>query len=281
MQSSAGTSHYAATYAAWQADAEGYWAAAAKLIDWDRAPERIFDAAAGPYGRWFPDAQLNTCHNAVDRHVAAGRGAQPAIIWDSPMTGRTETLTYAGLLGRVSKLAGALAARGVAAGDRVVLYMPMVTEAAVGMLACARLGAVHSVVFGGFAAAELAARIADAKPRVILAASCGLEPGRVVAYKPLLDAAIALSPHKPDAVLVLQREQAPATLLPGRDEDWLEAEAAAAPAACVPVARPTRCISSTPAARRENRKAWCATTAGMPWRCGIRWPCSTASSRAR
>ena len=205
-------------------------------IDWDRAPQRIFDPAAGPYGRWFPDARLNTCHNAVDRHVAAGRGAQPAIIWDSPMTGRIETLTYAALLGRVSKLAGALAARGVGAGDRVVLYMPMVPEAAIGMLACARLGAVHSVVFGGFAAAELAARIADAKPKVILAASCGLEPGRVVAYKPLLDAAIALSPHKPDAVLVLQREQAVATLLAGRDEDWLAAEAAAAPAACVPVA---------------------------------------------
>jgi propionyl-CoA synthetase len=172
----------------------------------------------------------------VDRHVAAGRGAQAAIIWDSPMTGRIETLTYETLLVRVSKLAGALAARGIAAGDRVVIYMPMVTEAAIGMLACARLGAVHSVVFGGFAAAELAARIADAKPKVILAASCGLEPGRVVAYKPLLDAAIALSPHKPDAVLVLQREQAVAALTAGRDEDWLEAEAAATPAACVAVA---------------------------------------------
>ena len=236
MQSSAGASRYAATYAEWQADPEAYWAAAAKRIDWDRAPRRIFDAAAGPYGRWFPDARLNTCHNAVDRHVAAGRGAQPAIIWDSPMTGRIETLTYAALLDRVSKLAGALAARGVGAGDRVVLYMPMVAEAAIGMLACARLGAVHSVVFGGFAAAELAARIADAKPKVILAASCGLEPGRVVAYKPLLDAAIALSPHKPGAVLVLQREQAVATLTAGRDEDWLAAEAAAAPAACVSVA---------------------------------------------
>jgi propionyl-CoA synthetase len=235
MQTSAG-SNYQSAYAAWQAAPESYWAAAAKLIDWDRAPDRIFDPASGPYGRWFPDARLNTCHNAVDRHVAAGRGAQPAIIWDSPMTGHIETLTYAALLGRVSKLAGALAARGVAAGDRVVLYMPMVPEAAIGMLACARLGAVHSVVFGGFAAAELAARIADAKPKVILAASCGLEPGRVVAYKPLLDAAIALSPHKPDAVLVLQREQAVATLLPGRDENWLEAEAGAAPAACVPVA---------------------------------------------
>jgi propionyl-CoA synthetase len=152
------------------------------------------------------------------------------------MTGRIETITYAALLGRVSKLAGALKARGVSAGDRVVIYMPMVPEAAIAMLACARLGAVHSVVFGGFAAAELAARIADAGPKVILAASCGLEPGRVVAYKPLLDAAIALSPHKPDAVLMLQREQAEAALLAGRDEDWAEAEAAAEPAGCVPVA---------------------------------------------
>ncbi|WP_431269051.1 AMP-binding protein [Dankookia sp. P2] len=236
MQTSDGHSRYATSYAAWQADPDAYWAAAAQRIDWDKAPDRIFDPASGPYGRWFPDARLNTCHNAIDRHVAAGRGAQPAIIWDSPMTGRVETLTYAALLGRVSKLAGALAARGVGAGDRVVLYMPMVSEAAIGMLACARLGAVHSVVFGGFAAVELAARIADARPKVILAASCGLEPGRVVAYKPLLDAAIALSPHKPDAVLVLQREQALAALVPGRDEDWLEAESAAAPVACVSVA---------------------------------------------
>ena len=275
-------SSYQSTYAAWQADPEAYWAAAATRIDWDRAPDRIFDPAAGPYGRWFPDARLNTCHNAVDRHVAAGRGAQPAIIWDSPMTGRIETLTYAALLGRVSKLAGALAARGVGAGDRVVLYMPMVPEAAIGMLACARLGAVHSVVFGGFAAAELAARIADAKPKVILAASCGLEPGRVVAYKPLLDAAIALSPHKPDAVLVLQREQAVATLL-ARPRRGLagsrSGRRAAPPASRSP--RPTRCISCTPAAPPASRRAWCATMAGMPWRCAIRWPCSTASSRAR
>lgn len=236
MPASTGTTTYDAAYAAWQRDPEAYWAAAATRIAWERAPQRIFDAGAGPYGRWFPDARLNTCHNAVDRHVAAGRGTQPAIIWDSPMTGRIETITYAALLDRVAKLAGALAARGVAAGDRVVVYMPMVPEAAIAMLACARLGAVHSVVFGGFAAAELAARIADAKPKVILAASCGLEPGRVVAYKPLLDAAIALSPHKPDRVLVLQREQAIATLVEGRDEDWAAAAAAAAPAGCVPVA---------------------------------------------
>ncbi len=227
---------YDEAYAAWAANPEAYWRAAARLIDWDVPPTRIFDAAAGPYGRWFPDARLNTCANALDRHVAAGRGAQPALIWDSPMTGRCETFTYAALLQRVAKLAGALAARGVTAGDRVVLYMPMIPEAVVGMLACARLGAVHSVVFGGFAAAELAARIADAEPKLILSASCGLEPGRVVAYKPLLDAAITLSPHKPAGVIVAQREQAPATLIPGQDEDWAAVEAAGTPHPCVPVA---------------------------------------------
>ena len=227
---------YDETYGAWKRDPEAYWGEAAKGIDWDRPPAKIFDPALGVYGRWFPGGMLNTCHNAVDRHVAAGRGAQPAIVWDSPMTGQIVTITYAELQSRVAKLAGALAARGVAKGERVVVYMPMIPEAAIAMLACARLGAVHSVVFGGFAAAELAARIADAKPKAIVSASCGLEPGRVVKYKPLLDAAIALSPHKPGAVLILQREQAPAELTAGRDVDFLEAEAAAAPHACVSVA---------------------------------------------
>jgi propionyl-CoA synthetase len=229
-------SRYDSTYAAWQQDPETYWSAAARGIHWDRAPDRAFDAELGVYGRWFPGGILNTCYNAVDRHVAAGRGDQAAIIWDSPMTGKVETTTYAQLLDRVSRLAGALAARGVGKGDRVVIYLPMVPEAAVAMLACARLGAVHSVVFGGFAAAELAARIADAKPKAIISASCGLEPGRVVAYKPLLDTAIALSPHKPDACLILQREALRAELLPGRDVDLLEAEATATPHPCVPVA---------------------------------------------
>jgi propionyl-CoA synthetase len=227
---------YDTAYAAWQRDHESFWAQAARGIDWQQAPITAFDATAGVYGRWFPGSVMNTCHNAVDRHVAAGRGAQKAIIWDSPMTGRVESLTYAELQSRVAKLAGAMAARGVTKGDRVILYMPMVMEAAIGMLACARLGAVHSVVFGGFAAAELAARIADAEPKMILCASCGLEPGRTVAYKPLLDAAIGLSPHQPGHVLVLQREALRAELTAGRDEDWLEAESAAAPHPCVPVA---------------------------------------------
>jgi propionyl-CoA synthetase len=226
---------YDETYARWQQDPAGWWMEAAQGIAWDTPPPRAFDPSLGVYGRWFPGGRLNTCFNAVDRHVEAGRGDQAAIIWDSPMTGQVETITYARLLDRVARLAGALAARGVAKGDRVVIYMPMVPEAAIAMLACARLGAVHSVVFGGFAAAELAARIADAKPRAIVTASCGLEPGRIVQYKPLIDAAIALSPHKPSSVLILQRPQSPCALTPGRDEDLLEAEAAAAPHPCVSV----------------------------------------------
>ena len=226
---------YEATYAAWQADPEGWWSARAAAIDWETPPRAAFDPSLGVYGRWFPGGRLNTCFNALDRHVAAGRGDQPALIWDSAMTGRVETLSYSALTGRVARLAGALAARGVARGDRVIVYMPMVPEAVIAMLACARLGAIHSVVFGGFAAAELASRIADARPKAIVSASCGLEPGRTVAYKPLLDAAIALSPHKPDFCLILQRPEQACDLTPGRDEDLLAAEATAAPHACVPV----------------------------------------------
>jgi len=227
---------YATTYAAWQRDPEGWWLEKARALEWERPPARAFDARGGVYGRWFPDGVLNTCHNAIDRHVASGRGDALALIWDSAMTGRVETLTYTQLLVRVAKVAGALAARGVRKGDRVLIYMPMVPEAVIAMLACARIGAVHSVVFGGFAAAELASRIADAKPRAILSASCGLEPGRVVAYKPLLDAAIGLSPHAPEFCLVLQRPEAEAELVAGRDEDWAEAEACGEPIPCVPVA---------------------------------------------
>ena len=236
MNDAAPASGYAETYAAWRADPEAWWAGIAEGVSWDRRWDRVFDGSTGPYGRWFAGAELNTCFNCLDRHVLAGRGEQAALIWDSPMTGRVETFTYRQMQLRTAKLAGALAGLGVARGDRVVIYLPMVPEAAIAMLACARLGAIHSVVFGGFAAAELASRIADAKPRVIVSASCGLEPGRVVKYKPLLDAAIALSPHKPEACLILQREAGPATLVPGRDHDLAEAEAAAAPHDPVPVA---------------------------------------------
>jgi propionyl-CoA synthetase len=220
---------YASLYGQWRDAPEAYWADCARLIDWDVPPERIFDSFSGPYGAWFPGAMLNTSYNCLDRHVRAGNGDRVALIWDSPMAGRLEHITYAQALGRVEKIAGALAALGVTAGDRVVVYMPMVPEAAFSMLACARLGAIHSMVFGGFAAPELAARITDAKPKVIISSSCGLEPGRVVAYKPILDMAIGLSSHKPSACLIFQREQGPASMVPGLDHDFIEAEAAAAP----------------------------------------------------
>jgi len=220
---------YTTLYADWKSAPEAYWADCARLIDWDVPPERIFDTATGPYGAWFPGAMLNTSYNCLDRHVRAGHGDRAALIWDSPMAGRLEHITYSHALARVEKIAGALAALGVAKGDRVVVYMPMVPEAAFSMLACARLGAIHSMVFGGFAAPELSARINDAKPKVIIAASCGLEPGRVVAYKPILDMAIGLATHKPSACLIFQRAQGPASLVAGLDHDFIEAEAAASP----------------------------------------------------
>jgi propionyl-CoA synthetase len=226
---------YADAYGAWMRDPAAWWAQEAQGITWDRAWDAVFDPAMGAFGQWFPGGMLNTCYNCLDRHVAGGRGDQPALIWDSPMTGQVRTFTYTDLLARTAKLAGALAALGVGIGDRVVIYMPMVPEAAIAMLATARLGAVHSVVFGGFAAAELATRIDDAKPKVIISASCGLEPGRVVTYKPLLDLALGMSPHQPDAVLVLQRPQVRADLRPGRDYDFEESVAAAEPHGCVPV----------------------------------------------
>ena len=226
---------YDDAYGAWKRDPQAWWAEAAQGITWHKPWDRVFDPSLGAYGQWFAGGQLNTCFNALDRHVDAGRGDQPALVWDSAMTNRVVTLTYRQMRDRTAKMAGALAARGVRRGDRVIIYMPMVPEAAIAMLACARLGAIHSVVFGGFAAAELATRIADAKPRVIVSASCGLEPGRTIAYKPLLDAAIELSSHKPECCLILQREQAPCPLIPGRDIDLAEAEAAAIPHDCVPV----------------------------------------------
>ena len=227
---------YAATYAAWQADPRGWWAEAADGIDWERRWDRVFDPSLGTFGQWFAGARLNICANALDRHLAAGRGEQTALIWDSAMEGRIVHLSYRTLRDRTAHVAGALARLGVRAGDRVVIYMPMIPEAVIAMLACARIGAVHSVVFGGFAAAELAKRIEDARPRAIVSASCGLEPGRTVPYKPMLDAAIDLSAHKPEACLVFQRPHVAADLLPGRDHDFAEAEAAAAPHGPVPIA---------------------------------------------
>jgi propionyl-CoA synthetase len=233
-------SRYHEVYRNWERDPEAFWAEAARAIDWIEPPRRIFDAEAGVYGRWFPDAFCNACHNAVDRHVEGGRAEQPALIHDSPITGSKKSFTYAELKAEVVALAAVLRDLGVGKGDRVILYMPMVPEAVFAMLACARLGAIHSVVFGGFAAKELATRIDDARPKVIVSASCGIEPGRIVAYKPLLDGAIGLSTHKPEACLIVQRPQQGCDLVAGRDVDYADAvagaKAAGATVDCVPVA---------------------------------------------
>jgi propionyl-CoA synthetase len=229
-------SRYAATYARSLRDPEGFWAEAAADIHWTRPWSRVLDSSRAPLYRWFTGAETNTCYNALDRHVEAGRGAQPALIYDSPLSGNLQTFTYSELRDAAAHCAGALAGLGVGRGDRVILYMPMVPEAVVAMLACARIGAIHSVVFGGFASPELATRIDDARPMLIVSASCGLEPGRVVAYKALLDEAIRLAAWKPDHCLILQRPELPAALLPGRDRDWHDEMAAARPADCVPVA---------------------------------------------
>ncbi len=221
------TSPYSQAFATWKADPETFWREAAREIDWFVPPAQIFDAASGPYGRWFPDAACNTCFNAVDRHVRDGRGEQVAVIYDSPVTGTVQRFTYAQLLEEVATLAAVLEDHGIVRGDRVILYMPMIPEALFAMLACARIGAVHSVVFGGFAARELATRLDDAQPRMILTASCGIEGARIVQYKPLLDAAIDLARCKPEAVLMLQRPQSAGELTAGRDHDWASAIAAA------------------------------------------------------
>lgn len=225
---------YQDLYARWKADPEAFWMQAADAIDWTQPPSRAhFDQ--GPAGEWFADGMVNTCWNAIDRHVAAGHGDRLAVIHDSPMTGSVSRLTYAQLQDQVARLAGALAARGIGKGDRVIIYMPMIPEALQAMLACARIGAIHSVVFGGFAAHELAVRIDDAKPRAIIAASCGLEPGRVVPYKPLMDRAIDEAAHKPAFTVVFQRPECAADMVAGRDLDWRQAVADAQPADCVPV----------------------------------------------
>ena len=216
-------------------DPEGFWMEQAEAIDWVRPPSRALFANNAPLYEWFKDAQVNTCWNAVDRHVLAGRGNQLAIIHDSPITHSTKGITYKELQDRVASLAGALRAKGIEKGDRVIIYMPMIPEALEAMLACARLGAIHSVVFGGFAAHELAVRIDDATPKAIIAASCGLEPGRVVHYKPLVDAAIEAAAHKPEFCVIFQREQEVAKLIEGRDFAWHTFQYGVEPAECVPV----------------------------------------------
>jgi propionyl-CoA synthetase len=232
-------SRYHEVYAQWQRDPEGFWAEAAKEIDWFEPAKKVFDPAMGVYGRWFAGGVMNTCYNALDRHVARGRGGQAALIYDSPVTETVASYSYEEMLFEVATLAAILQDFGVGKGDRVIIYMPLVPEAVFAMLACARIGAVHSVVFGGFAAKELAKRINDAKPKLILSASCGIEPGRIVKYKPLLDEAIAMAEAKPSACIVLQRPQELAALVEGRDHCWASlrdaAIAANKSAACVPV----------------------------------------------
>ncbi|HWM07414.1 MAG TPA: propionyl-CoA synthetase [Actinophytocola sp.] len=216
-------------------DPEGFWLAAAADLDWTKAPTKALDERDAPLYRWFPDGELNTCHNALDRHVESGRADQAALVYDSPVTGSKASYTYRELRDEVARFAGVLAGLGVGKGDRVIIYMPMVPRAVVAMLACARIGAVHSVVFGGFAPRELASRVEDATPKVIVAASCGIEPTRVVEYKPIIDEALAMTTHQPSAVVVLQREQSVAPLS-DRDVDWDKAMATAEPVDCVPVA---------------------------------------------
>ena len=228
-------SDYQRAYEQSLSDPAGFWGEAAKLVKWDKAPKVVLDDSKVPLYRWFSDGMLNTCYNALDRHVIGGRAEQPAVIHESAITGKSSVLTYAQMLEKTARFAGALRMAGVEKGDRVIIYMPMVPEALIAMLACARLGAVHSVVFGGFAPAELAARIDDAKPKVIVSASCGLEPTRVVEYKPMLDESIALATHKPSRCIILQREQHPVELGP-LDMDWKDAMAMAEPAECVSVA---------------------------------------------
>jgi len=229
------TSRYAEAYRRSLADPEGFWGEAAQAIQWEKRWDRVLDADNPPFYRWFPGGRLNTCHNALDRHVAGGRAEQAALIYDSPVTGQIQRFTYRALRDEVALLAGALRDLGVVKGDRVLIYMPMVPEAVMAMLACARLGAIHSVVFGGFAAPELATRIDDATPKVILSASCGVEVQRVIPYKPLLDQAIELAKSKPRACVILQRPMARAPLAAGRDHDWRELVAQARPADCVAV----------------------------------------------
>ena len=226
---------YKEIYNGWKNDPESFWMTAADAIDWVKKPSKALFSDKAPLYEWFCDSEVNTCYNAIDRHVLNGRANQKAIIYDSPVTDTKYSITYSELHEKVATLAGALLAKGISKGDRVIIYMPMVPEGLISMLACARIGAIHSVVFGGFAANELAVRIDDAKPKAILAASCGIEPNRIVEYKPLIDAAIKLADHEPQTVVILQRTQCTADLIDGRDYDWVEFQKTAEQAECVPV----------------------------------------------
>ncbi|MDX6646349.1 MAG: propionyl-CoA synthetase [Miltoncostaeaceae bacterium] len=226
---------YEDAYRRWQDDPEGFWRALAAEIEWIREPDAVLDDSDAPIYRWFPGGQLNTCFNALDRHVRDGRAEQTALVYDSPVTDQVRTFSYRELLDETARVAGALAREGVGKGDRVVIYMPMVPEAAMAMLACARLGAIHSVVFGGFAANELASRIDDCRPKVVISASCGIEPTRIVEYKPLLDRALELVEGPQPRCIILQRPQLEASMVAGRDLGWDEALDGAEPADCVPV----------------------------------------------
>ena len=257
---------YAKTYAAWQADPEAFWLKAARAIDWVCAPTHALNATRAPFYEWFTDAAVNTCWNAVDRHVLAGRGDTVAIIHDSPLTGTVTKITYAQLQIRVANLAGGLRAQNIGMGDRVIIYMPMVPDALVAMLACARLGAVHSVVFGGFAAAELAVRIDDCTPKAIIAASCGIEPARILPYKPLLDQAIDLAHHKPDFCVILQRDQYSANMVRGRDLTGTIFSAAHHPPTVLPFQAIIRLIFYTLRAPRVRPKGLCVRRLVIWWR---------------
>ena len=226
---------YETEYATWQRDPESFWAQAAEAIHWFKKWDQVLDDSRAPFYRWYKGGLVNTCYNLLDAHVENGRGEQAALIYDSPVTGIIKSYTYRELLSAVALFAGALRAQGVGKGDRVIVYMPMVPEAVIAMLACARIGAIHSVVFGGFAADELATRINDARPKLIVSASCGIEVNRVVPYKPMLDKAIELAMQKPERCIILQRPQHEADLVAGRDLEWPEALAHAKPAECVPV----------------------------------------------
>ena len=217
-------------------DPAGFWGEIAEELHWSRKWDQVLDDSNAPFYRWFSGALVNTCYNLLDAHVENGRAEQPALIYDSPVTGAVKSYTYRELLNEVATFAGALRREGVEKGDRVIIYMPMVPEAVIAMLACTRIGAIHSVVFGGFAADELATRIDDARPKAIISASCGIEVNRPIPYKPMLDRAIDSAKHKPQSCIILQRPQIEAELMPSRDVEWHDAVASAQPADCVPVA---------------------------------------------